>query len=155
MKCPTKWTNHLQPNSGKQHLTHSLLVLHLQQRLKRLLLSHLQLQTMTSVMWLVSSVILVASWAQNNTWSSLHHGVLTREQKYPSSVCAGVTKQGEQRCRRLLPRHLDMSHWLAVSRVPGKEGAYCIPCVLSTCATGMVVALMVMDNCLASCWLHR
>jgi len=60
-------------------------------------------------------------------------------QDYPSSVRASLTKKGEQRYRRLLPRHLDtcMFSWLAVSRVPGKEGAYCIPCVLSTCATGV------------------
>lgn len=50
---------------------------------------------------------------------------------YPSS---SHQKGGKERCRRLLPHHLKDFPWLAVSRVPGKEGAFCVPCVLFNCA---------------------
>jgi hypothetical protein len=62
----------------------------------------------------------------------------TCDQDYPSSTRhEGVTKEGEERRRRLLPRHLDMYQWLAVSKVDGKQGAFCVPCVLSTSAAGV------------------
>ena len=62
------------------------------------------------------------------------------EQDYPYSVRTDrqqFTKQGTERRRRLLARHMTMFPWLAVSKVQGKEGAYCVPCVLSLTATGV------------------
>ena len=62
------------------------------------------------------------------------------DQDYPYSVRHDrqqLTKQGEERRRRLLPHHMTLFPWLAVSKVVGKEGAYCVPCVLSTVATGV------------------
>ena len=39
-------------------------------------------------------------------------------------------KSGKERIRRLLPHHLSNFPWLAVSRVDGVQGAFCVPCVL-------------------------
>lgn len=51
----------------------------------------------------------------------------TKALDYPSSI---HKKSGVDRRRRLLPQHLELFPWLAVSKVPGKEGAFCTPCVL-------------------------
>ena len=50
-----------------------------------------------------------------------------QQEDFPSST---HIKSGVSRQRRLLPRHLKDFPWLAVSKVDGKEGAYCVPCVL-------------------------
>lgn len=44
--------------------------------------------------------------------------------------CSTHTKSGVSRQRRLLPHHLQDFPWLAVSKVTGKEDAFCVPCVL-------------------------
>jgi len=51
---------------------------------------------------------------------------------FPSSVRQSDkgSKTGVEHRRRLLPQHLDAFPWLAVSRHPGTEGAFCVPCVL-------------------------
>ena len=41
-----------------------------------------------------------------------------------------MTKTGVERRRRLLPQHLGAFPWLAVSRHPGMERAFCVACVL-------------------------
>lgn len=53
-------------------------------------------------------------------------------QDYPFSVRRRkqLNKDGEQRIRRLLPSHIEKFPWLTVSKIPGMEGAYCLPCVL-------------------------
>lgn len=52
--------------------------------------------------------------------------------EFPSSTrqSDSVSKTGVERRRKLLPKHLDTYPWLAVSRCPGIEGAFCVPCVL-------------------------
>jgi hypothetical protein len=60
------------------------------------------------------------------------------DKEFPSSARSDkekFTKQGAERRRRLLPKHLDEFPWLAVSRVAGKEGVFCVPCVLFASAT--------------------
>jgi hypothetical protein len=60
------------------------------------------------------------------------------EEEYPSSERRdknSVTKNGVQRRRRLLPRHLETFPWLAVSKVT--DGAFCVPCVLFTSDAGV------------------
>ena len=39
-------------------------------------------------------------------------------------------KNNKERARRLLPNHLTTFPWLAVSKVEGRCGAFCVPCVL-------------------------
>jgi hypothetical protein len=55
------------------------------------------------------------------------------ETEFPSSL---HTKSNVERRRRLLPTHMVNFSWLAVSRAPGLEGAYCKACVLFGNASG-------------------
>ena len=64
------------------------------------------------------------------------------DNEYPSSVrqSDNSTKTGTVRIRRLLPQHLVNFPWLAVSRRPGLEGAFCTPCVLFAAGSKTVKA---------------
>ncbi len=53
---------------------------------------------------------------------------------FPSSI---HTKSNKERVRRLLPHHLNSFPWLAVSKVEGQKGAFCLPCVLFMSSHGV------------------
>lgn len=56
------------------------------------------------------------------------------EKEYPTSI---HTKNNIERKRRLLPGHFTTFPWLSVSKVAGKEGAYCKACVVFGLSSGV------------------